>query len=203
MDGVFDDIGGALLALGPLDIEVIWHMGFSLIKPSIENLPAYAAAVRRGWSWVGQEQLDELGRDPTAFIAQLENPQGIRTLTLPDGSSVPRLPSLQRWLWDGEFCGLVDFRWQRGTPALPPTCLGHVGFAVVPWKQNRGYAKQALALLLPDIRAQGLPYIELTAVPENVASQRVILSNGGELIERFTKTSANGGGESLRFRITL
>ncbi|HJP59959.1 MAG TPA: hypothetical protein VJ865_08165 [Gemmatimonadaceae bacterium] len=37
----------------------------------------------------------------------------------------------------------------------------------------------------------------------NVASQHVILSNGGEVIEQFQKPASYGGGVSLRFRIPL
>ena len=59
-------------------------------------------------------------------------------------------------MWDGEFCGSIGFRWQPGTSALPPYCLGHIGYSVVPWKQRRGYATKALALLLPDARKEGL-----------------------------------------------
>ena len=55
-------------------------------------------------------------------------------------------------MWDGEFCGSIGFRWQPGTSTLPPYVLGHIGYAVVPWKRGRGYATQALALLLPEAR---------------------------------------------------
>src|SRR2546430_6881442 len=34
--------------------------------------------------------------------------------TLPDGSVVPRLPGYRKWIWDGEFCGVIGFRWQPG-----------------------------------------------------------------------------------------
>jgi predicted acetyltransferase len=84
---------------------------------------------------------------------------------------------------------------------LPPYCLGHIGYAVVPWKRNRGYATRALALLLPDTRTEGLAYIELVADADNLPSQRVIERNGGQLIERFRKSAEYGGKESLRFRI--
>jgi predicted acetyltransferase len=74
---------------------------------------------------------------------------------------------------------------------------------VVPWKQGRGYATLALGLLLPDARAQGLPFVELTTEPANVASQRVIVANGGVLVDRFTTPAALGATEILRFRIDL
>jgi len=64
-------------------------------------------------------------------------------------------------MWDGEFCGSIGFRWQPGTEVLPPHCLGHIGYAVVPWKKRRGHATRALAAMLPLARAEGLRYVEL------------------------------------------
>ena len=60
-------------------------------------------------------------------------------ISLPDGSTVPRLPGLSRWMWDGEFAGAINLRWQPGSRLLLPTCLGHIGYSVVPWKRRRGY----------------------------------------------------------------
>jgi predicted acetyltransferase len=124
-------------------------------------------------------------------------------VTLPDGSKVPRLPGFRRWLWDGELSGSIGFRWQRGTEALPPYCLGHIGYAVVPWKQRRGYATQALRELLPQAAAEGLRYVEITTEPENTASRRVIEANGGRLVEHFNKPPQFGSTPGLRYRIDL
>ena len=125
-------------------------------------------------------------------------------MKLPDGSEVRRLPGYYRWIWDGEFCGTVGFRWAPGTPDLPEHVLGHIGYGVVAWKQGRGYATAALGLLLPQARAMGLPYVELTTDPANIASQKVITANGGVLIERFAKPVAYGEAlEGLRYRIAL
>ncbi len=88
-----------------------------------------------------------------------------------------------------------------GTTDLPPACLGHIGYGVVPWKRKRGYATAALAQLLPTAWEQDLSYVEVIANVENVASQRAILANGATLIERFPKLAAHGGGEAFRFRI--
>ena len=124
-------------------------------------------------------------------------------IKLPDGSAVQRLPGFHRWLWDGEFCGVIGFRWQPGSSTLAPHVLGHIGFSVVAWKRGQGYAKAALALLLPAARARGLTYVELTADLGNIASQRVILCNRGRLVERFRKAAVYGGAEAFRFRIDL
>jgi predicted acetyltransferase len=104
-------------------------------------------------------------------------------------------------MWDGEFCGTIGFRWQPGTEVLPPHCLGHIGYSVVPWKRNKGYATKALQDLLPDAKAEGLTYVEITTDPANIASQKVIESNGGVLVKRFYKGPQYGGTESLMFRI--
>src|SRR5262249_47056243 len=119
------------------------------------------------------------------------------------GTSVPRLPGYRLWLWDGEFCGSIGFRWQPGTSALPSHVLGHIGYAVVPWKERLGYATLALKLMLERVREEKLQYVELTTDPDNVASRRVIEANGGILIERFQKPVQYGGTDGLRFRIML
>jgi predicted acetyltransferase len=114
-----------------------------------------------------------------------------------------RIPGYHRWMWDGEFSGVINFRWQPGTTALPPHCLGHIGYSVVPWKRGLGYATKALQLLLPDAKEEGLEFVELTTDAENIASRKVIEANGGTLIERFNKPEAYGGAEGLRYRIAL
>jgi predicted acetyltransferase len=184
----------------------------SLQKPSLEALPQYVAALERGWSpdnvrgrAAAEEQLARIAQDAVAFLSTQDDPEGRGPpVKLPDGSEVTRLPGFYRWIWDGEFCGTVGFRWRPGTAELPAHVLGHVGYGVVPWKQGRGYATRALGLLLPEARAQGLPYVELTTDPDNLASQRVIEANGGVLIERFAKPAAYGdASEGLRYRIAL
>jgi hypothetical protein len=72
---------------------------------------------------------------------------------------------------------------------------------VVPWKQHRGYAKSALRLILPEARAVGLSYVEITTDPDNIASQRVIEANGGIFVEHFIKPRQFGCKPGMRFRI--
>lgn len=183
----------------------------SLVWPALDHLPSYRAALERGWSAdnlrgpaAAKEELERIAADPQGFIASLVDREARGgPVTLPDGRQVARLPGFRRWIWDGEFCGSINFRWQHGTPELPPHVMGHIGYAVVPWKRGRGHATAALRALLDDARAEGLPWVVLTTDVDNLASQRVITANGGTLVERFIKPASFGGHESLRYRIVL
>jgi predicted acetyltransferase len=179
-----------------------------LVWPAEQYLSGYISALEQGWSpdnlrpEAAGEHLARIAEDPARFLAeQVDREAKGPPVILPNGNAVRRLPGYARWMWDGEFCGSISFRWQPGTAELPPYCLGHVGYSVVPWKRKLGYATRALELLLPETRHEGLPYIELVADVDNLPSQRVIELNGGKLIERFRKSAEYGGKESLRYRI--
>ena len=182
-----------------------------LVWPSREHLPSYIAALERGWSSDNSraeasrlEQLEKIARDPSQFVAGMVDREAAGPeVTMPDGSTVRRLPGYIRWMWDGEFCGSIGLRWQPGTTALPPHCLGHIGYSVVPWKRNLGYATQAVAAILRGALAEGLPFVEITCDPDNFASQRVIERNGGVLVEHFIKPAQFDFKPGLRYQIHL
>jgi len=178
----------------------------------MEYLSSYISALERGWSpdnirgaEAAREQLEAIASNSEGFLSGLvaRRPTG-EVITLPDGSQAPRLPGYRRWLWDSEFCGSIGFRWQVGTSALPPYVLGHIGYAVVPWKQGLGYATEGLRQLLQEVgAAEGLEYVEITTDPDNIASRRVVERNGGVLVEQFIRPAAYGSTTALRYRITL
>lgn len=103
-----------------------------LVWPGEAYLPGYIAALERGWSPdnvrgadAAREILEKIAKDPQQYLQSLVDREAKGDpVVLPDGSKVPRLPGYNRWLWDGEFCGVIGFRWQRGTSALPLTALG-------------------------------------------------------------------------------
>lgn len=182
-----------------------------LIRPTVENLESYRAGLARSLETgteknpeYVEDQLKKIAADPMKFIEFQDDPEALGgDVPLPDGSFVPRLPGFSRWIWDGEVCGSINFRWQKGTAELPDYCLGHIGYGVFAWKQGRGYATKALRQVLVEAVNTGLPFVELVTDPENLVSQKVILANGGVLHEKFTVVEARGGGEALRYRINL
>ena len=93
-----------------------------LVRPRAEHLPGYLDALRRGWSpnteHVGLDQaaIDRVTRDPDRFLELCDDREAAGDpIELPDGTIVPRLPGLSRWMWDGEFAGAINLRWQPGT----------------------------------------------------------------------------------------
>ena len=186
-----------------------------LVRPLPEHLPAYVAALQRGWSAdnirgaaAAREQLESIASDAAAFLAWMDDSEGRGPpIVMPDGSQRARLPGLVRWMWDWDdqpgFAGSINLRWVKGGGPLPPYVLGHIGYAVVPWQQRRGHATRALAAVLPLARAQQQSFVELTTDEDNLPSQRVITANGGVLVEHFVKDAVYGGKPSLRFRIAL
>jgi predicted acetyltransferase len=155
----------------------------TLETPSPRLLPDYVAALRTGWSPnttrdVCAEQLAAIEADTEAFLRQFL-PEATGTVRLADGRDVPRLPGATYWMWDGAFCGAINYRHVPGTEELPPHVSGHVGYAVVPAKRGQGVAKAALRLLLPILRDVGLARVLVTCDETNQASRRVIEANGG------------------------
>lgn len=57
--------------------------------------------------------------------------------------------------------------------------------------------------MLTEARAVGLPDVEITTDPDNLASQRVIEAVGGRLHERFIQPPQFGGKPGLRYRVAL
>src|SRR4029453_10262459 len=94
-----------------------------LVPPSLDRLPSYVAALKRGWSpenikvpAVSIEELGHIEKDPRSFVESLTDREAKGPpILLPDGSSAARLPGFRLWLWDTEFCGSIGLRWQPGT----------------------------------------------------------------------------------------
>ena len=186
-------------------------MTFRLVKPSLEALPEYKAALERGWSpdtmrkaaAIGVE-LEKIAADPAAFVEALDDPEAKGApITLPDGSTAPRLPGFRRWMWDGAFCGSIGFPLAaRNADAAAACARPHrlCGRAVEARLRLRHARPGADADRGPAHRAAVRPGHDR---PRHAASQAVIRANGGRLVEQFRKAALFGGKEALRFHIDL
>ena len=186
------------------------NMEMRLVTPTIGLMDSYKAALATGWSpntvrpEASQEELSEIAKDPIIFLQKFTDLEGAGPpVKLPDGSLVKRIPGFSKWLWDGEFSGVISFRWSPGTENLPAHVLGHIGYSVVPWKQGNGYATKALSELLSQIAFTRLRYIDVTTDVENRASQRVAEKCGAIFHEEFEKPAVYGSTRCLRYRIHL
>jgi len=177
-------------------------MSLRLTPPSLDRIAGYVAALATGWSPsttrdVSGEQLALYRQESAALIDELTRQDGeIRTAA---GDLVPKLPNRVFWLDDGEFCGSINLRFRFGTDELPPHADGHVGYAIVPWKRRRGYATEALRLILPVAYEVGVRRLQITCDEDNFPSRRVIEANGGKLEYRYEAR----GVAKLSFRIDL
>lgn len=182
-----------------------------LLTPTLDHLPSYVEALKRGFApgtsnpdAVRRAAFERIAEDPALYISQMTDLDAAGPdVLLGDGTYVKRLPGVTRWMWDGEFAGVLSLRWQAGTDELPEYCLGHIGYSVCEWKQRRGYATAAVAAILPFAKSAGLKTVEITTTPDNYGSQKVILNNGGQLEWEGNAPERAGGGPLLRFRIQL
>jgi predicted acetyltransferase len=185
--------------------DVMKQPGIALVPPSHALLGQYRAALETGWSPnnienVSATQLAAISEDADAFLVSITQQGGL--IRLPDGTEKPRLPFKTFWITDGEFCGQISLRWQPGSDDLPAHVLGHVGYAIVPWKRGRGYATAALGLVVVEACGIGLRRLFITTDPENVASRRVIEANGGYFVEEFVAPQY-GSRPHLRYAIEV
>jgi len=186
-------------------------MAIALLTPKVDFLPRYIAALERHWTPDGDNdrdgaarQLARIQRDPDAFLASLVNPEGRGDpIVLEDGTSVPRLPFVRFWIADGDYVGDLNLRWQRGTSELPPYVLGHIGYAVVPWKRSAGYASAAIRLVMPYARKLGLARLDISMDASNLASRRTAEKAGADLIKIFNAGPEYGDVAACLYRLGL
>lgn len=109
---------------------------------------------------------------PEQFITRLRGRE-----TNPEA---PLVPETTYWaVVDGNVVGRISLRHRiKGNLTK---IGGHIGYEVRPSFRNRGYAKEMLRQVLETPKAREIGNLLLTCSPDNVASNKTILANGGRL----------------------
>jgi predicted acetyltransferase len=67
---------------------------------------------------------------------------------------------------------------------------GHIGYSVRPSERGKGFGTQMLRLLLEKARVLGIKRLLVTCDDNNIASAKVIESNGGKLANKVIKNDS-------------
>jgi len=122
-----------------------------------------------------RRRLNEALRDPQASLARERD--FARGRNLPPGY----VPSSTYWLVrDGRRVVARSSLRHRLNPHLEHEG-GHIGYSVRPSEQRRGYGTAVCRLTLEKARTLGLERVLITCDEDNVASARIIETNGGRL----------------------
>jgi len=165
-----------------------------LVIPSAEYLQSYLEACREF------QRIDNNSyrvHDPDTFEKWRntifeEYEKARRGIDLQEGY----VPASVFWLvGDGEFIGTGSIR-HALTPALEKFG-GHIGYAVRPSKQNRGYGTRQLEFLLKEASKLGIGRALVTCDDDNVGSYRVMEKNGG-IYQDTVESIINGTPRCIR-----
>lgn len=99
---------------------------------------------------------------------------------------------------DNRLVGMIDLRHHIEHPILQ-RWGGHIGYNIRPADRRKGYGKEMLRLCLEKARELGLTRVLITCREGNIASEKIILANGGV----YESTVDTENGPIRRFWITL
>jgi len=117
--------------------------------------------------------------------------------TCPDGN-VPSNSYIAVRVKDKRIVGIIDLRHHIDHPILG-LWGGHIGYTVRPSERGKGIAKEMLRLNLQNFRHRKIEKIMSTCSCDNLASEKVIVSNGGV----FEKEVIVDKEHIKRYRITI
>lgn len=166
-----------------------------LEPPSESYLESFFQAMAEFAAEGNPQVAESMSRDQFPAYVQRLHDQAIGK-NLKEG----HVPSVEFWIIDSEgYAGRIIL----GLTFFPsPERLGnHVGYAVRPSKRQKGYATKALQYLLDEARKLGVYKLMPVCDSTNLASRKVIESNGGVLLDLMPNNKP--GDSSLRFLIDL
>lgn len=148
-----------------------------LSEPTPAVKASYLEAVREfvaAHEWT-ENEAKRIEEDPDGWIEKLKEDDK------ESHGREGRVRQATLWMIDGDkYIGSLRLR-HRLNEQLKEVG-GNIGYAVRPSERKKGYATQMLALGLDKAREEGLAEVLVTCDEDNVASQKVIEANGGELL---------------------
>jgi predicted acetyltransferase len=148
-----------------------------LVRPAAELVASYldlleemAALGERVWP-----ARPEPGETWEDFALRL-----VRADSAQEAEGPPRVPQTTYWATlDAKVVGHIGLRHRLNAELAE--FGGHVGYDVRPSSRGHGIAKEMLRQILQTPKAREIGRLLLTCAPDNVASNRVIVANGGVL----------------------
>lgn len=163
-----------------MDTKMPVHESMMLIQPSAKYEQAYQAYVQ-AFLDAGERppfRYELALRDFPAYLSRIrEDEMGI-------GIDPDSVPMSVYWLIDGSgsILGSSSFRHVLNDDLLD--LGGNIGYKVHPFERRKGYGTLILKLTLQKAREKGLTGVLVTCDADNIASARIIQSNGGVFSSR-------------------
>lgn len=147
----------------------------ALVRPCtelFESLMKYYEDMRVHGETLWEGYYPKKGESPEEYISRLNGREA--------KPEPPLVPETTYWgLLDGEVAGRISLRHRLEGNLFKVG--GHIGYEVGPSHRKRGVAKEMLRLILLTPKAKEIGKLLLTCSPNNPASNRTILANGGVL----------------------
>ncbi|MCB9753107.1 MAG: GNAT family N-acetyltransferase [Myxococcales bacterium] len=146
-----------------------------LQRPSTARAPSFLESIAEMRA-LGETIWEGWEPGPSESLADF-----VRRLQRAEHSPAPgRVPESIYWaVRDGVVVGRIALRHRLN--ASLEEFGGHIGYEVRPSARREGVGKEMLRLLLARPKARELGRVLLTCAPDNIASNRTILANGGVL----------------------
>lgn len=154
--------------------------------PSMDVFASYLEALEEGfYRGMGpvktKDEIEEIIGNASTYLESL-NAKSLGKFKAPSGEEFDRVPYETLWVMEGEkFIGEVSFRHELNK--FLEDFGGHVGYGIRPSLSGQGYATLALKLTLQRAKIMGMEKLMVSCSPDNPASERVIVKNGGEFID--------------------